>query len=111
MRDALPRAWLGLCPLRALLDGAGLPGAGSQPWPGRSRPLQSLRRAGPTSRYCGVYGHKPTYGIMPPAGFTRAGLPVGVQIIGPQYDDQTCIDFARLLEGEFQGFVPPEGYA
>jgi amidase len=46
-----------------------------------------------------------------PAGFTRAGLPVGVQIIGPQYGDRTCIEFARLLEDEFQGFVPPDGYA
>ncbi len=46
-----------------------------------------------------------------PAGFTPARLPVGVQIIGPQYGDRTCIEFARLLEGEFQGFVPPEGYA
>jgi amidase len=36
---------------------------------------------------------------------------VGVQIIGPQYGDRTCIEFARLLESEFQGFVPPDGYA
>jgi len=46
-----------------------------------------------------------------PAGFTPARLPVGVQIIGPQYGDRTCIEFARLLEGEFQGFVAPDGYA
>jgi len=46
-----------------------------------------------------------------PAGFTPGGLPVGVQIVGPQYGDRTCIEFARLLEGEFQGFVPPQGYA
>jgi amidase len=45
-----------------------------------------------------------------PAGFTSTGLPVGVQIIGPQYGDLTCIEFARLLEREFQGFVPPPGY-
>jgi amidase len=45
-----------------------------------------------------------------PAGFTPARLPVGVQIIGPQYGDRTCIEFAHLLEGEFQGFVPPEDY-
>jgi amidase len=46
-----------------------------------------------------------------PAGFTPGRLPVGVQIIGPQYGDRTCIEFARLLEREFQGFVPPDGYA
>ncbi len=45
-----------------------------------------------------------------PAGFSRAGLPIGVQIVGPQYDDRTCIELARLLEREFQGFVPPPGY-
>ena len=46
-----------------------------------------------------------------PAGFTPGGLPVGVQIVGPQYGDRTCIELARLLEQEFQGFVPPPGYA
>ncbi|PWT70596.1 MAG: amidase [Proteobacteria bacterium] len=45
-----------------------------------------------------------------PAGFTPEGLPVGVQIIGPQYGDLTCIHFARLLEREYQGFVAPPGY-
>jgi len=46
-----------------------------------------------------------------PAGFTKAGLPVGVQIIGPQYGDRACIQMARLLEREYQGFVPPPDYA
>jgi len=46
-----------------------------------------------------------------PAGFTKTGLPVGVQIIGPQYGDRACILMARLLEREHQGFVPPPDYA
>jgi len=46
-----------------------------------------------------------------PCGFTPSGLPVGVQIVGPQYGDLTCLGFARLLEREFQAFVPPPGYA
>jgi amidase len=46
-----------------------------------------------------------------PCGFTPAGLPVGVQIAGPQYGDLTCLALARLLEREFQGFVPPPGFA
>jgi len=46
-----------------------------------------------------------------PAGFTPSGLPVGVQIVGPQYGDRTCIALARLLEQEYQGFVPPPGFA
>ena len=45
-----------------------------------------------------------------PCGFTPGGLPVGVQIVGAQYGDLTCIAFARLLEREYQGFVPPPGY-
>jgi amidase len=45
-----------------------------------------------------------------PAGFSPTGLPIGVQIVGPQYGDRTCIELARLLEREFQGFVPPPGY-
>ncbi len=45
-----------------------------------------------------------------PSGFTPAGLPVGVQIVGPQYGDLTCLAFARLLEREFQGFVPPPAF-
>ena len=46
-----------------------------------------------------------------PAGFTRDGLPVGVQIMGAQYRDHDCIRFASLIEREYQGFVPPPGYA
>ena len=45
-----------------------------------------------------------------PAGLASNGLPIGVQIIGPQYGDLTCIHFAHLLEQEFQGFVPPPGF-
>ena len=46
-----------------------------------------------------------------PIGRTESGLPVGVQIVGPQYGDLTCIRFARLIEQEFGGFEPPPGYA
>ena len=46
-----------------------------------------------------------------PAGLTPGGLPVGVQIVGPQYGDRMTIAFARLLEREYQAFVPPPGYA
>ena len=46
-----------------------------------------------------------------PCGFTPGGLPVGVQIVGRQYGDLTCLAFATQLEGEFQAFVPPPGYA
>ena len=50
-------------------------------------------------------------GISLPLHWTPDGLPVGVQIIGPQYADRACIQMARLLEREYQGFVPPPNYA
>ena len=36
-----------------------------------------------------------------PIGKTKAGLPVGVQIIGPRYEDRTTIAYAGLIEREF----------
>ena len=36
-----------------------------------------------------------------PIGKTKAGLPVGVQIIGPRFEDRTPIAFAGLIEREF----------
>jgi amidase len=42
-----------------------------------------------------------------PAGISRSGLPVGVQIIGPRGEDRTTIDFARRLAALTGGFVPP----
>lgn len=46
-----------------------------------------------------------------PIGLTARGLPVGLQIIGPEGEDRTTIEFARLLANEIGGFVPPPGYA
>jgi amidase len=37
-------------------------------------------------------------------------LPVGVQIVGPQYADHRTIAVARLLEREYYAFTPPPGY-
>ena len=45
-----------------------------------------------------------------PAGQSRSGLPVGVQIVGPAYGDNTCIALAQRLKREFQGFMPPKGW-
>jgi amidase len=46
-----------------------------------------------------------------PAGITAKGLPVGVQIVGPQYGDKSCIAFAGLLERAYRGFVAPPDFA
>ena len=42
-----------------------------------------------------------------PIGRSPAGLPIGVQIIGPFLEDRTTIAFAGLVEREFGSFVPP----
>jgi len=46
-----------------------------------------------------------------PIGQTADGLPIGVQIIGPQYGDYDCIQFAKLLEKEYRSFEPPPAYS
>lgn len=45
-----------------------------------------------------------------PIGRSPAGLPIGVQIIGPYLEDRTPIAFAGLIEREFGGFVAPPGF-
>jgi amidase len=44
-----------------------------------------------------------------PVGFTPDGLPVGIQIMGPYWEDATPIAFAELLAREIGGFSPPPG--
>jgi amidase len=46
-----------------------------------------------------------------PVGRTAAGLPVGLQIMGPYLEDATTIEFARLIAGVTGGFEPPKGYS
>jgi amidase len=49
-------------------------------------------------------------GTVAPIALTREGLPVGVQIVGPQYGDHLTIGVARLLEREYRAFSPPPGF-
>jgi amidase len=42
-----------------------------------------------------------------PIGTTAEGLPVGLQIIGPLYEDDTTLTFAELLADEIGGYEPP----
>jgi amidase len=45
-----------------------------------------------------------------PLGRTGAGLPVGVQIVGPHLEDRTPLAFARQAEAVLGGFAPPDGF-
>lgn len=60
--------------------------------------------------WAGISGFYLLPATVTPLGFSPAGLPVGVQIVGPQYGDRTTIEVARMLEQAWQGFVPPQGW-
>ena len=49
-------------------------------------------------------------GTVAPMGFTKGGLPLGVQIAGPIHGDRTTIAVAALLEQAWMGFKPPPGW-
>ena len=71
---------------------------------GQQRPyFEQLFWAGLT---CGVY--LPSTVI--PTGLNDEGLPIGVQIAGPEYGDLLTIGAAKLLEGAGFRFTPPPGY-
>jgi amidase len=44
-----------------------------------------------------------------PVGRTPAGLPVGIQIVGPYLEDRTTLAVARRMEELLGGFVPAPG--
>jgi amidase len=45
-----------------------------------------------------------------PVGRTRAGLPAGIQIIAPMWEDGTSIEFAALLADITGGFTAPSAF-
>jgi amidase len=47
---------------------------------------------------------------MAPAGTDRNGLPIGVQIVGPEFGDRRCVALAAALERGFRAFRPPPGF-
>jgi amidase len=48
--------------------------------------------------------------VVAPVGRTPAGLPIGVQIVGPNLEDRTAIDLARRIGEVIGGYVPPPGF-
>src|SRR5215208_1866844 len=45
--------------------------------------------------------------VAAPIGRTPSGLPVGAQIVGPLYEDNTAITFAELFTDVIGGYNPP----
>ena len=46
-------------------------------------------------------------GTAAPVGFTRDGLPAGIQVVGPYLEDRTSIHVAKLVAEVSGGYVPP----
>jgi amidase len=68
---------------------------------GRTQPSMEL------ARYCSPATLTGCPATAAPAGLSKSGLPVGLQIMGPYLEDATPIGFARLLAREIGGFQPP----
>ena len=84
----------------------------SEPVYERGFDLESVERTGRLWTECCTLTAVPVIGcpgLAVPTGIVD-GLPIGVQIIGPEFGDLTTIKAAELLEREGFKFVPPKGY-
>lgn len=61
--------------------------------------------------WAGLIGNVRLPATVVPVGRTSAGLPIGMQVVGPYLEDRTCIDLARHLADLIGAFTPPAGYA
>ena len=59
-------------------------------------------------RWCGIVGLAYLPSTAVPVGRTVTALPVGIQVVGPYYEDRTALDVARRIDAVLQEFrVPP----
>jgi amidase len=76
-----------------------------------------IRSDGGQRPYTDLFGWiaLPTLAYLPatvvPVGRTRAGLPVGVQIVGPYLEDRTTLAVGRCVADVLGGFTPPPAAA
>ncbi|MFI7345260.1 amidase [Streptomyces sp. NPDC049936] len=78
-------------------------GAVGPPWAADAQDLQWLAWA-PASYPFNMTG-QPALSL--PAGLTRAGLPVGIQLVGPVGADDLVVQLAKRLEADLGTPVPP----
>ncbi len=97
-----------LCPVTPV---AAIPHDHSQPFLARTITVNGRTRSYVDQlAWVGVVGAALLPATVAPAGRTPAGLPVGLQIVGPFLEDRTPIDFARRLADVAGGFDSPPGY-
>jgi amidase len=76
---------------------------------------RTISVGGETRSYLDMFGWVglPTVAYLPatavPVGRTAAGLPVGIQIVGPYLEDRTTLAVAQCIAELLGGFVPPPG--
>lgn len=70
---------------------------------GRSRPHID------TLTWTGLVGVAYLPSTVAPVGFTRGGLPVGIQVVGPYLEDRTSLFVAAELEALLGGYTSPPG--
>jgi amidase len=61
--------------------------------------------------WAGLIGNVRLPSTVVPIGRTKAGLPIGMQVVGPYLEDRTALDIARHVERAVGGFVPPPAFA
>jgi Asp-tRNA(Asn)/Glu-tRNA(Gln) amidotransferase A subunit family amidase len=61
-------------------------------------PLETFHRAAHLGAFTAVFNVSGQPAISLPAGITKAGHPIGVQLVGKKNDDGTVLSLARALE-------------
>jgi amidase len=83
----------------------------SEPMPARTMRIDGIERSYWAQLF---WAGLATASFLPstvaPVGLTAEGFPVGMQIVGPEFDDLSTIWLAEQMAGLIGGFVPPPGY-
>jgi amidase len=78
--------------------------------------LRTIQVNGATRSYMDHFAWMGPVGVawlpasVAPLGRTPEGLPVGLQIVAPQFEDRSAIAFAGLVEETLGGFQVPPGF-
>ena len=80
---------------------------------GAPRIFQSTAEPQPATTqmwWAGIAGMCYLPGTAAPIGLSPEGLPLSVQVVGPQHGDYSTIRFAQLIEREYYSFAAPPGF-